>query len=269
MPACACVPSALPGGCRQSRAARGPWAGESQGRGRFGTAPGQDPIPHAPGKACPARACVRERGTGACVPAAGKVITWRKERPAQRNRLRAGRAGAPARAPAAFCPVTEGSGGPQLPAAPMPAAQPPRALQGGEGLSAPRAVPPPPGGKGAAQGSRARCAGSCRAAERPRTLVRKPGGGIRLCPIIGSTMLVASERGRGSGTQTSPAVLNTGKGSLAGDSGVLWTGPACRRTWSNTAGQELAGTCRSDLGCSHKRVPPAGRIRRGVGTGGG
>lgn len=278
MPACACVLSALPGGCRQGRAARGRRAGESRGRGCFGAAPGPALIPHVPGEAVPARACVRECGTGACVPLAGKDITWHEERPAQRNLPRAGTPGAPAQALPAFCPVTEGSGRPQLPAAPVPTTQPPWALRGGEGRSAPCVSPPPlrPGGKGAAQGSHARWAGSCHAAWPLRLLFLQARRRDQALPVrwehladcrraVGS----GAVHGGGCGMQTSPAVLSRGKGSLAGHSDAPWTGSVCRRTWSNKAGQELAGACKSDPGSCHNRVLPAGRARRGVGTGGG
>uniref|UniRef100_A0A8C3J5M6 RNA binding fox-1 homolog 3 n=1 Tax=Calidris pygmaea TaxID=425635 RepID=A0A8C3J5M6_9CHAR len=43
----------------------------------------------------------------------------------------------------------------------------------------------------------------------------------------------------------------------------------CQRTWSNKARRELTGAWTSDTGSCHKHVLPAGRIRRGVGMGGG
>lgn len=59
------------------------------------------------------------------MPVAGKVVTWRKERLAHTNLLRAGRAGAPARALAAFCQLQKGLADPSCLQPSLPTTQPP------------------------------------------------------------------------------------------------------------------------------------------------
>lgn len=143
-------------------------------------------------------------------------------------------------------------------------------------LRVPSPPPPCPGGKDAAQGSRARCAGSCHAAQPPRLLFLQARQRDQALPVrwqhladrrqaVGS----GASRGGGTGTQTSSTMLSAGKGSLTGHSNALWMGSASQRTWSDKARQELADACRSGPDSCHKCVLPAGWVGHGVGTGGG
>lgn len=202
MPVCACVPSALPGGPLLPGATGGAElpGGCRQGRAGAGDALGQPWV--LPWSCMPQGRLARR--VHMSVNAAREHVCWLLGKSSlgarsiwlKRTSCVRGELGHQPGLWLRFAQLQRGLVDPSCPQPLCPPHSRPELCREERGSLFHVPSPPPlhPGGKDAAQGSHAHCAGSCCAAQTQGFYFFKPGRGIRLCPFVGSTLLITGER---------------------------------------------------------------------------